>query len=130
MRANRGRDTGPERAVRSALHRRGMRFRTHVRLLDTYRGSVDIVFATPRVAVFIDGCFWHGCPIHWYPPRAHRSFWVEKVLRNRDRDVVVSRQLEAAGWLVIRIWEHDSVDEATDRIERAVKNRRAIGSGV
>jgi DNA mismatch endonuclease, patch repair protein len=122
--ANRGRDTRPETLLRSALHRRGLRFRVHRRPAPDVRATADIVFGPARVAVFVDGCFWHRCPEHSSIPKANRDWWVEKLERNVERDARTSSTLEERGWTVIRIWEHEPPDEAADRIERLVRERR------
>jgi len=117
MRANRGRDTGPERAVRSQLHRAGARFRKDLRLdLPGGRVRPDIVFTRARVAVFVDGCFWHGCPEHAERPAANAEFWREKFASNQARDLRQTAMLRDAGWRVIRIWEHEDPREAAERV--------------
>jgi DNA mismatch endonuclease (patch repair protein) len=112
MRANRGRDTGPERALRSALHASGLRFRvnTRIRAGDLWVRP-DIVFTRQRVAVFVDGCFWHGCPQHASVPQANRAFWEQKLDRNQERDVEQTAALKSSDWAVVRLWEHQSVQE-------------------
>ena len=116
--------TMPERRLRSELHGRGLRFRIHRRLLPGYQRATDVVFGPSRVAVYIDGCFWHGCPMHYKAPRANTGYWLPKIDRNRGRDAETTALLTAAGWLVIRVWEHESVSTAADLIERAVRERR------
>lgn len=124
MRGNRGRDTRPERAVRSLLHRRGHRFRTNLRL-QTGAGTVrpDIVFTRRRVAVFIDGCYWHCCPEHGTRPRTNVEYWDAKLRMNVERDVRMTAALLAEGWQVVRIWEHESPEQAAAAIELAVDFR-------
>jgi len=100
----RGRDTKPEKLLRSALHAEGLRFRIHRRDIP---GRPDLVFVKARVAVFIDGCFWHGCPVHCVKPKTNRAFWLSKIRRNKARDVKVNATLAAGGWKVRRYWEHD-----------------------
>lgn len=107
-------DTRIERAVRSQLHRRGLRFRVNVRNLP---GSPDIAFTRARIAVFIDGCFWHGCPIHGRLPKSNREWWIEKLRRNQERDFEKDRALEVMGWLPLHYWEHDDPEEIADEIE-------------
>lgn len=127
MQAQRRHDTGPEMALRRVLHRRGLRYRLHVRPLPGLRRSADIVFRRARVAVFVDGCFWHGCPEHGR--RAHDVnswYWPAKIERNRERDADTNRQLDAAGWSVIRIWEHDDPVAAAANIEAEVRRRRSV----
>ncbi|MGL5824564.1 MAG: very short patch repair endonuclease [Nocardioides sp.] len=117
MQANRSRDTLPELALRRELHRRGRRYRVHVRPLPTLRRSADIVFARRRVAVFVDGCFWHQCPEHATTAQTNADFWAEKLAKNVARDHDTNDRLVAAGWTVIRVWEHESTTDAADRIE-------------
>ena len=122
MRANRRRDTGPERRLRSALHRRGWRFRVDfpVEAADR-RVRPDIVFTRRRLAVFVDGCFWHLCPDHGQQPRANASYWGPKLRRNVERDRTDTEFLEASGWTVIRIWEHEDIHGAIAAVETALR---------
>jgi DNA mismatch endonuclease (patch repair protein) len=124
MQANRSRDTQPELLLRSLLHARGLRFRVSVRPLPDLRRTADIVFRPARVAVFVDGCFWHGCPKHGSQPRANSDYWAPKLARNVERDAETNSALEAAGWEVIRVWEHDDADQAAQRIAGVVELRR------
>jgi DNA mismatch endonuclease (patch repair protein) len=124
MRAQRERDTGIERAIRSLLHARGLRFRIHRRLLKGSRREVDVVFPGARVAVFVDGCFWHGCPEHGTWPRNNAAFWRRKIEENVRRDRDTNARLEADGWTVLRIWEHESPAEAASRVAAAVDAAR------
>jgi DNA mismatch endonuclease, patch repair protein len=114
MRANRRTDTKPELALRRALHKRGYRFRKDYRLdLDGGRRvRPDIAFTARRVAVFVDGCFWHACPEHGSKPRANDWYWTPKLARNVERDRVADETLASAGWQVVRIWEHESLEQA------------------
>ncbi len=123
MSVARRRDTGPERALRSELHRLGLRFRVHRRLAGLRR-EVDVVFGPARVAVFVDGCFWHGCPLHATWPKANAEFWRGKIETNRRRDVDTDARLGAAGWDVVRIWEHEDPAEAARLIAARVRARR------
>ncbi|WP_036937915.1 very short patch repair endonuclease [Acidipropionibacterium acidipropionici] len=107
MRSNRRRDTKPELAVRRMLHARGLRYRVDYAPGPDKRRRADIVFTRQKVAVFIDGCFWHGCPEHATIPKAHADYWVRKLARNRERDVETTAELEAEGWTVLRFWEHE-----------------------
>ena len=118
------RDTAPEIALRRELHRRGLRFRIDRPVLADRRRRVDIVFRPTKVAVFVDGCFWHGCPVHATQPRANSGYWQEKIATNQRRDRDTDRQLEASGWLVMRIWEHEDPVDAASRIEETVRRRR------
>ena len=124
MLAAKGRDTKPERLLRSQLHRLGLRFRLQQKLLDGLRRKADIVFRPVEVVVFIDGCFWHGCPIHGTWPKQNAEFWRDKIESNRRRDADTDARLEEAGWLVIRVWEHEDPLEAARRIEGVVRGRR------
>jgi DNA mismatch endonuclease (patch repair protein) len=126
MRANRGRDTGPEIALRSALHGRGLRFRKNNRLdlAPGRRVRPDIVFTKLHLAVFVDGCFWHGCREHRSLPASNATFWEQKIERTRERDRKQSAWLEAAGWTVVRIWEHDIPDPAVQAITDLVEELR------
>lgn len=121
MKANRRANTGPEVALRAALHARGLRFRKDylVRMPDGVRCKVDVVFTRVRLAVFVDGCFWHGCPEHGTTPRVNTRYWGPKLARNHDRDVRVTAALIASGWTVLRLWEHEPVPDATERIAGA-----------
>jgi DNA mismatch endonuclease (patch repair protein) len=117
MRANRKTDTGPEKALRSELHRMGYRFRKHVAIAGTDRTArADICFSRQRVAVFVDGCFWHGCPEHGTVPRQNVGYWTPKLAANKARDCAVDIALAGAGWRVLRVWEHESVPDAANRI--------------
>jgi DNA mismatch endonuclease (patch repair protein) len=121
MRANRSLDTAPEVALRSALHRRGFRFRKHVAPLKELRCRADIVFTSANVAVFVDGCFWHRCPQHASFPKANAEWWQAKLDRTFERDRRNDSALTAAGWTVIRVWEHEDVEEAAKRIATVLK---------
>lgn len=123
MKSNRGRDTMPELALRRAVHGLGLRYRVDDRPLPKLRRRADLVFRRARVAVFLDGCFWHGCPQHHTVARTNAEYWASKVLHNRARDAETDRLLAEAGWLVIRIWEHEGTDEAAKRIAIAIRDR-------
>ncbi|WP_406057548.1 very short patch repair endonuclease [Kribbella sp. NBC_00889] len=124
MQANRGRDTAPELALRRAVHALGLRYFVNRRPISTLRRTADLVFPTERVAVFLDGCFWHGCPLHHTKAKENAQFWAEKVRRNRERDEQTNELLARAGWLVIRVWEHDDPAVAADRVRTLVLDRR------
>jgi DNA mismatch endonuclease, patch repair protein len=130
MAATAQRDNKLERRLRSELHRRGLRFRLHRQVLAGSRRTVDITFPGPRVAVFVDGCFWHGCPEHGTWPKANGEWWRSKILTNASRDRDTNERLRSAGWQVVRIWEHVSVDVAADQVERAVRERVRAGKCV
>jgi DNA mismatch endonuclease, patch repair protein len=125
MQANRSRDTRPELALRSRLHELGLRYRVAARPLPDVRRTADLVFTRARVAVFLDGCFWHGCPEHHRPSRRNEEFWHEKIAHNRERDAETDSLLEAAGWTVIRVWEHEQPDLAAQRVRAVVLSRAA-----
>lgn len=108
MLANRRRDTGPELAVRRILHRAGLRYRVDSAPLPQLRYRADIVFSRARVAVFIDGCYWHMCPEHFSMPKANLDYWQPKLERNVSRDREVDNHLQREGWTVLRFWEHES----------------------
>jgi len=117
------RDTAPELALRSELHRRGLRFRVDRAPVRGVRSRADIVFGPARVAVYVDGCFWHSCPEHATKPQANAEFWERKLTRNRERDAETNRRLQEHGWAVVRIWEHQDPTEAADRVESLVRSR-------
>jgi DNA mismatch endonuclease, patch repair protein len=123
MRGNRNRDTRPEMAVRSAVHALGLRYRVAARPVAGLRRSADLVFRRPRVAVFVDGCFWHGCPDHFVLPRTNVDYWTAKIDRNRARDAETDALLADAGWIVVRVWEHEAPSRGADRV------RETLGRG-
>jgi DNA mismatch endonuclease (patch repair protein) len=116
------RDTPCELALRSAVHRLGLRFRVDWPLPGTRRRA-DLAFVTARVAVFVDGCFWHGCPVHATWPKANAPWWRAKLAGNVARDRDTDARLRRAGWRVLRFWEHADMVEAARRVERAVRFR-------
>lgn len=118
-------DTGPEMALRRELHRRGLRFRLHRKIDFDRRRSIDIVFPKEKVAVFVDGCFWHYCPEHAVLPKNNAEFWRAKLEANRSRDVATTRELEACGWRVVRVWEHQHPSDAAAEIDAVVSELRA-----
>jgi DNA mismatch endonuclease (patch repair protein) len=117
------RDTRAELEVRRILHRRGLRYFVDRQVVRGVRRRADLVFPRTRVAVMVDGCFWHGCPEHATWPAHNAAFWREKIETNRDRDRDTDRRLVEAGWSVLRVWEHESPGDAADRIERLVRAR-------
>lgn len=128
MQANRRRDTAPELAIRSALHRRGFRFRVDlpIRVESSRPIRPDIVFPKAKVAVFIDGCFWHGCPEHGtLPATTNRDYWALKIEQNRARDQRNELALQSSGWTVIRAWEHDEPAVVVESIAGAVAARQS-----
>jgi DNA mismatch endonuclease (patch repair protein) len=128
MQAQREHDTGPELLLRRTLHSRGLRYYVHRRLLSDLRREADVVFPRARLAVFVDGCFWHSCPQHRTSPARNGGWWSAKLERNRTRDADTDRRLRDAGWVVVRVWEHEGAGHAADRIEALLKAYR--GSGV
>jgi DNA mismatch endonuclease (patch repair protein) len=114
-------DTKPELALRRELHRRGFRFRVQMKVPNNRRRTIDIAFTRARLAVYVDGCFWHGCPEHHVPPKANGEWWTWKVERNRARDRDTDAALRDSGWMPLRIWEHEDVDSAASRVEDAYR---------
>jgi DNA mismatch endonuclease, patch repair protein len=126
MQVQRTRDTAPEMAVRRLLHAAGLRYRVDRAPLKGVRRRADIVFGPAKVAVFIDGCFWHGCPEHGRPQtNANPEYWSAKMARNRARDEDTDARLIACGWLVVRAWEHEEPERVAANIEAVVRARRA-----
>ncbi|GII02756.1 hypothetical protein Pta02_47640 [Planobispora takensis] len=126
MRSNKSRDTKPELALRKAVHALGLRYRVAVRLpLPGRRRTADLAFPRLRIAVFLDGCFWHGCPEHHSVAKTNSAYWSEKLRANRERDADTDRRLKEAGWSVIRVWEHEDPVEAAQRVATAVRTARA-----
>jgi DNA mismatch endonuclease (patch repair protein) len=125
MKSARTQDTKPEKQLRSHLHRLGLRFRVHQKLLPDVRRKMDVVFPSARVVVLVDGCFWHGCPLHATWPKENADFWRDKIETNRRRDADTDQRLTSAGWLVVRVWEHEDPLAAATRIAEVVRARRA-----
>ncbi|WP_193509117.1 very short patch repair endonuclease [Cryobacterium sp. BB736] len=121
MQSVKSRDTTPELAVRRLLHARGLRYRVNLRPQPNLRRTADIVFTRQRVAVFIDGCFWHGCPAHYREPRVNDSYWRTKINQNRLRDASTTAALEAEGWMVMRFWAHEMPATVADAISVVVR---------
>ncbi|MEU1475921.1 very short patch repair endonuclease [Streptomyces sp. NPDC005760] len=119
------RNTQPELTVRRLLHAEGLRYRVHYPVPGMPRRSMDIAFSKLRIAVFLDGCYWHGCPQHATHPRANAEWWRSKLERNVARDRETTDHLTAAGWTVLRFWEHESADDVAHRIEATVQSRRS-----
>ena len=118
------RDTKPELELRRRLHRQGYRYRVNHPLPGLPRRRGDLTFTANRVVVFVDGCFWHGCPEHGTSPRNNREWWAEKLARNIARDHETDMILDAAGWTVVRIWEHEQPDEAVQRVVEVLTSTR------
>lgn len=115
------RDTHPEVMLRRELWRRGLRYRVDAPPIVGMRRRADLLFLRARVAVFVDGCFWHSCPEHGTAPRANAIWWRDKLKANARRDRDTDQRLAEAGWTSIRVWEHEAPAAAADRIERAVR---------
>jgi DNA mismatch endonuclease (patch repair protein) len=126
MRGNRARDTRPELLVRRAVWALGLRYRVGVRPLPSLRRTADLVFTRARVAVFVDGCYWHGCPLHYRPARRNADFWSTKIEGNRRRDAETDARLREAGWTVVRVWEHEDAEAGADRVRVAVTAPRTL----
>ncbi|WP_254126481.1 very short patch repair endonuclease [Amycolatopsis sp. CA-230715] len=124
MRANTSRDTGPERAVRRLVHAAGLRYRVDARPEPSLRRRADLVFTRARVAVFVDGCFWHGCPAHYSPPGTNSGYWAAKIAANAERDAETTALLRDAGWTVLRGWEHEPARDLAARVVEAVRGAR------
>lgn len=129
MQRQRRRDTKAEVAVRKELHRLGLRYRVERRILPAVRRTADIVFARSKVVVFVDGCFWHSCPMHATRPAANADWWTEKLAANVTRDRDTDRRLTEAGWLVVRLWEHEEPAAAAQMVARVVAARRTRPMG-
>ncbi|MBN9239960.1 MAG: very short patch repair endonuclease [Micrococcales bacterium 70-64] len=119
MLGNKRRDTHAELRVRQLLHARGLRYRVDFAPLDKRRRA-DIVFTRLRLVIYIDGCFWHGCPLHYVRPKTNADYWLPKIERNVERDLEYSARLRDAGWTVLRFWEHEPPVEVADAISGAV----------
>ncbi|MGY1736864.1 very short patch repair endonuclease [Geodermatophilus sp. SYSU D00684] len=128
MQANRRRDTGPELALRRLLHSRGLRFRVDHPPFPGCRRRADLVFTRRKVAVYVDGCFWHSCPLHGTTAKANAAFWAEKMAANRQRDRDTDRRLAEAGWTVVRVWEHERPEEAAERVQAALGGTEPKGA--
>lgn len=124
MRATPTTGTKPELLLRSLLHRMGLRFRVNLRPVSRLSRRADIVFARAQLAVFVDGCFWHGCPDHATWPKNNSEFWRLKIEGTRRRDEDTKRQLELEGWKVLRYWEHDSMERAAHEIRAVLASIR------
>lgn len=122
-------DTRPEMELRRALHTRGLRFRVQVPVPGRSRRKIDLAFTRAKLAVLVDGCFWHGCPTHGEVPATNTAWWAAKLEANRARDLDTGRALQDAGWTVIRVWEHMPPEEAADIVEATYRDLiRGLGS--
>lgn len=122
MSKQRRRDTVPEVQLRKALFARGLRYRVDAPLPGMARRRADVLFTRRRIAVFVDGCFWHSCPEHGTLPRSNHDWWVAKLEKNVARDRETDAHLLALGWVVLRFWEHEDMDAATETITRALRS--------
>lgn len=127
MQGNRGRDTAPELRVRRLLHSQGLRYRVDYPLPFDKRRRADIVFTKQKLAIFIDGCFWHACPDHYVEPRANHAYWKTKCAQNVTRDRDTEARMQALGWTVKRFWEHADAGEVVQQIREALEGLRAAG---
>ena len=125
MIANTRADTAPEVALRAALHARGLRFRKDypMKIHGARPTRIDVAFTRARVAVFLDGCFWHACPLHGQTPKSNAEFWATKLEANQKRDRLVSSSLERDGWTVVRAWEHEPMEDLVDLVAATVAKR-------
>lgn len=98
------------------LYRKGLRFRLDQKPIGNLNRRADIVFRSAKIAIFVDGCFWHGCPVHGTQSKSNAEYWAMKIKQNQDRDIDTTNRLKAAGWKVIRVWEHEDPEEASQRI--------------
>ncbi|MEU9096385.1 very short patch repair endonuclease [Streptomyces sp. NPDC048361] len=124
MQAIRSRDTKPEQLVRRLVHAQGLRYRVSAKPVPELRRTADMVFRPAKVAVFIDGCYWHGCPEHYVPPKTNHGYWSQKVVGNVNRDRDTDQKLRSAGWTVLRFWEHEPPEECALRIAATVRRLR------
>lgn len=124
MQSVRQKNTSAEAALRRELHRRGLRYRVQVAVLTKPRRVADVAFSGLRVAVFVDGCFWHGCPQHATWPKQNAEFWRAKILANQQRDRDTDERLRAEGWKVIRAWAHEAPVRVAAKVATAVEERR------
>lgn len=127
MRRFRSRDTKPELEVRRRLHAAGFRYRLHAAVPEHSRRTMDIAFPKQKVAVFIDGCYWHACPAHGKVPTRNSGWWAEKLHRNAARDEETNAALERNGWIVVRAWEHDDPATVAEYVGRVVSHRSSRG---
>lgn len=124
MKAAKPRDTAPEKALRSELHKKGLRYRIDTKPVKELNRRADIVFRSAKVAIFVDGCFWHGCPIHGTQAKANAEFWKIKIKQNQIRDEDTNKRLKKAGWRVVRVWEHENPEKASQNIYKLVLKRQ------
>lgn len=121
-------DTSPERRLRQLLHSAGLRYRVHYPVPGMPRRSIDVAFPKKRIAVFVDGCFWHGCPEHGTESRTNTEYWLPKLERNRARDAETEHHLRQFGWTVLRVWEHESSNAAVDRVIATIQVQQGLSN--
>ncbi|MFD0772550.1 very short patch repair endonuclease [Streptomonospora algeriensis] len=126
MLGNRNKNTRPEVELRKLVHAEGLRYRVAAKPLPKMRRTADMVFRPARVAVFIDGCFWHGCPEHFVPPKTNPEYWEQKIGGNMARDRDTDARLEREGWLVLRFWEHEAPEECARTVCKRVLERKRL----
>lgn len=129
MQGNRSVGTKPERLLRSAVHQLGLRYRISERPEVSIPRTADLVFRRARVAVFLDGCYWHGCTDHHHEPRTNSGYWKAKIERNVMRDIDTNRRLRDAGWTVLRFWEHEDPVQCADLVSRVVRDKDGARTG-
>ncbi|WP_137159772.1 very short patch repair endonuclease [Blastococcus sp. CCUG 61487] len=117
----RRRNNKPEMAVRRLLYARGLRYRVCFRVPGQRRRTIDIAFVGARFAIYIDGCFWHGCPEHAHLPKANAGWWTRKIAMNKARDAAVNEQLAGLGWTVLRVWEHENPHAVVSKVVAALE---------
>lgn len=127
MQRVRQKNTSAESALRDELHALGLRYRVQVPVLTKPRRVADVAFSGLRVAVFVDGCFWHGCPTHATWPKKNAEFWRSKIVANQARDRDTDARLRAEGWAVVRVWAHEPPSKAASRIAKVVAKRKTKG---
>lgn len=120
----RRKDTGPEKALRSALWELGLRYRVDLRVEGVH---VDVAFPPAKAAIFVDGCFWHSCPEHGTKPRSNKSYWLPKLRRNKSRDQAQTNALRRAGWTVLRFWEHECTSDPGNVADRVAETLPRYG---
>ena len=122
----RRRDTAPEVAIRKEAHRRGLRYRVDAPLPGLPRRRADMMFSGRKLVVFVDGCFWHSCPVHGTRPKSNSAYWTNKLDGNRSRDRQVDAKLDQLGWTALRLWEHEVADDVAESAERVGRLRAAL----
>ena len=125
MLATRQQGSAAEMEIRRRLHRLGLRYRVDTSPVPGIRSRADVVFSGARLAVFVDGCFWHSCPIHGSAPKENAAWWASKLQQNADRDRATDTAFAAAGWTVARVWEHEDPSDAAQRIAATYRRLRA-----